>query len=362
MKRFFFLLLVPFVLLTCADESEKDIRPPEPGPDRTDSIAAVYFPPAATSSWEVVEPAALGWNQTYLQEAIDFAREKNTYSLLIVHRGRILSENYWHNSGVSTRHHVESVSKSVVALLVGILQERNELRITQPVSDFLDDGWSGAPVEQERAITIHDLLTMTSGLDDDLRFVTPRGEQWYYNHVAFTKLFEVIDVVREGRGREAFDELIFRPVGIADYSWEGLQLSMTARDMARFGLLILNHGEWEGVPLISRDGYFQDMLETSQPMQKAYGYLWWLNGQADYLNLTPSDAADVIPGSIYPAMPDDAILARGHFDQRIEVIPSLDLIVIRQGGDTRLPELGPESFDNEFWTLLMKAIQHTSAG
>ena len=67
-------------------------------------------------------------------------------------------------------------------------------------------------------------------------------------------------------------------------------------------------------------------------------------------------------GSIYPAMPSSAWLARGHFDQRIEVIPELDIIVIRQGGDTGLPELGSDAFDNQFWTLLKKAIQNPDQG
>jgi hypothetical protein len=118
----------------------------------------------------------------------------------------------------------------------------------------------------------------------------------------------------------------------------------------------MNRAKWKDSTFFSNDRYFKQMLTSSQNTQKAYGYLWWLNGQADYYDNTV-EGDPVVHGSLYPAMPEDARMAMGHFEQRIEVIPSLDLIVIRQGDETGLPEFGTSSFDNELWLRLMKAIK-----
>jgi CubicO group peptidase (beta-lactamase class C family) len=358
MKHFLSVLLITaFFFSGCEEEEPKmAVVPPVP----VDS-ASQYFPGAVNSGWETINVEKAGWNKTYLQQAVDYAGEKNSYSLLILHKGRIVVEKYWQNSNAETQNHIESVSKSMVSVVIGILQEQSKLSISQTVSEHLGDHWSNAPVAKERAIKIRDLLSMTSGLDDDLRYSEPVGTKWYYNHNAFIKLFDVIEAASGRKAGEVFEELLFTPADINGYSWEGTALSMTARDMARFGLMILNRGEWPSKSLVSSNGYFDEMLRTSQPMQKAYGYLWWLNGQNDYLD-DNIDSENAVVGPIYPAMPLSAWLARGRFDQRIEVIPDLDIIVIRQGGDTGLPELGREAFDNQFWTLLAKAIHNPDVG
>lgn len=361
MKQILSVLLIAVSFLAGCDEDDDPkvttVVPTTP----VDSTLSQYFPGAINSGWETMNIDKVGWNNTYLQQAVDYAGEKNSYSLLILHKGRIVAEHYWQNSNADTRHHIESVSKSMVAVVIGILQDQNHLDISKPVSQYLGDHWSEAPLAKEKVITVRDLLSMTSGLDDDLRYNAPAGNRWYYNHNAFNKLFDVIGAASGRNVGEVFDELLFAPASINDYTWEGTALAMTARDMARFGLMILNRGEWPSNSLVGSDGYFDDMLRSSQPMQKAYGYLWWLNGQSDYID-QKIDSEDTVVGPIYPAMPPGAWLARGHFDQRIEVIPELDLIIIRQGGDTGLPELGPDAFDNQFWTLLKRAIQNPDVG
>lgn len=346
-----------FFLGACDEEKENEVVT---RPSVKDSVFT-FFPQGGTTTWETVEPEKLGWKLNYLQEAINYAKEKNSYSLLILYKGRIVSENYWQDSNERTQHQIESVAKSIMSFELGMLQEQGKLKITNPVSVYIGDGWSKAPLKKEKLITLEHLMTMTSGLDNELNYLSDPGEIWYYSHAAFTVLFKVVEAVTEQTFSDVFEQNLFSKIQSSNYSWQGTDLAMTARDMARFGLLIQNEGTWKDEKLMQDEGYFQEMLSSSQSNQKAYGYLWWLNGQPDYFD---DEALEdqLIAGPIYPAMPGDARLAMGHFDQRIEIIPSLDLVVIRQGGDTGLPELGTRSFDNGFWTFLIQAIKNNQAG
>lgn len=101
----------------------------------------------------------------------------------------------------------------------------------------------------------------------------------------------------------------------------------TTRDMARFGLLILNNGYWENTQIIN-ESFFNEMTTTSQNINKSYGYLWWLNGQTNYM--LPSTQV-VFNGSMIPNALNDMIMALGASDQKIYIVPSNNLIVIRMG-------------------------------
>ncbi|NNF75500.1 MAG: serine hydrolase, partial [Flavobacteriaceae bacterium] len=127
-----------------------------------------------------------------------------------------------------------------------------------------------------------------------------------------------------------------------------------ARSMARFGLLILNEGLWEDVPLITDSTYFSDMVNSSQSMNPAYGYLWWLNGKNSF---RLPGSTDVFPGELLPDAPDDLFAGLGFADQKLYVVPSLDLVVIRMGDAADSSEFGPSGFDNSLWEKLNTVIQ-----
>jgi CubicO group peptidase (beta-lactamase class C family) len=238
---------------------------------------------------------------------------------------------------------------------MGIMQEKYSLDINEKVSTYLGPGWSKAPKAKEDLITVKHLLTMTSGLDYELNYLEDAGTLWYYSNAAYEVLFKLYEKLASSNVVDFSTENLFSKIGMTNSLWNGAQLSSNARDLARFGLMILAKGKWEENSLTNNKVYFDDMLATSQPLQEAYGYLWWLNGKPTYY-----DEHTIFNGPIYPAMPTDALLAMGRHDQRIEIIPSLDLVVVRQGDATLLPELGEESFDNQFWTLLLQAIKNNA--
>jgi hypothetical protein len=121
-----------------------------------------------------------------------------------------------------------------------------------------------------------------------------------------------------------------------------------ARSMARFGLLMLNRGNWNGTQVMTDTAYFNQMVSTSQQLNKSYGYLWWLNGKPSFM--VPGLQL-VIPGPLSPNAPSDMIAALGKNGQFINVVPSMDLVYIRMGNAPGQGEV-PFLFNDTIWQKL----------
>jgi CubicO group peptidase (beta-lactamase class C family) len=342
--RFFYVIIVllGFLAMACDDE-------PEGTPD--DQMA---FP---DEEWETKPAENAGWDVNLLNEAIAYARDNNSYNLMIIHRGKIVVEEYWKDSNAASQHDLNSVAKSMMSIVMGVLQQDGKLKLDDKVNSYLAPGWSLSPAT-EGDITIRHLLTMTSGLNEELKWVGPPGETWRYSHSAYRVLYDVMEAATGTSYRELFKQILFTKMGAKEISWSGKDLSSTAREMGRFGLMVLNNGEWNGEKIIEDDVYFNEMLSTSQSIQPAYGYLWWLNGTDNWYH---DETKTVIPGPIVQTMPSDAIIARGKHDQRIYIVPSLELVVVRQAAYLPIAEYGEGSFDVEFWRRLMPAINAGAA-
>jgi CubicO group peptidase (beta-lactamase class C family) len=343
----FFMLFFLLGLTACQKEEEKP-----------DDPSQMYFPPAGDSDWKKVSAVDLGWDTTSLNDAIRYARDHESNNLLIIYNGRFIAEEYWKGTTATSQLDINSIAKSMLSFVIGVLQEEGKLSIDDKVSKYLGTGWSQSP-DTEADITIRHLLTMTSGLTNELGYASAPGESWRYSHMAFRVLY---DVVKEARGSSARDYItssLYAPLGMKNYTWTGYDIATSARELARFGLMILNDGTWDGKRLMNDQAYFSDMLTTSQSLNEAYGYLWWLNGTDSWYD---DDTQTTFQGSITPSMPADGIMAKGFHEQRIYIVPSLKMVVIRQGAYTGLPESGPDSFDEGLWSRLSKAINKTPSG
>jgi len=117
--------------------------------------------------------------------------------------------------------------------------------------------------------------------------------------------------------------------------------------MARFGLLALNNGKWKNDQIIS-EPFFKESISTSQDINPSYGYLWWLNGKTKYM--VPRDET-VYPGSMVPDAPSEMYAAMGAADQRIYIIPSKKMVVVRMGdaSNPNAPTFAVSGFDNALW-------------
>jgi CubicO group peptidase (beta-lactamase class C family) len=122
-----------------------------------------------------------------------------------------------------------------------------------------------------------------------------------------------------------------------------------ARDMARYGLLVLGKGIWQGDTVLKNRDFVNAMTQSSQTLNKSYGYLWWLNGKGEiiYPGLPTVFKKDMIPSA-----PADLFAGLGKNDQKLYVVPSENLIVVRMGNaaDGEMPALS--DFDEALWAKI----------
>jgi CubicO group peptidase (beta-lactamase class C family) len=305
------------------------------------SAEQAVFPPAATSGvpWPIGDPVAMGWDASRLEELAAFAADRNSTALVVVQRGRIVLERYWQGWNAQSHAAIHSAAKGVTAMAIGQAASRDGLDLFAPVSDLIGTGWSQASAEQEGAITVRHLLTMTSGLDDTLASVAPAGTTWRYNTQAYRQLFPVLEAVSGMEMAELMQERILDPIGTEVATWQTTTLDASARDMARLGLLALARGRWEREAVLESSAYVQAMLTPSQDLRDGYGYLWWLNTAGNF-----------------PAAPPDAVAALGARDKKIYVVPSMQLVIARHGDaadGSGTAHLSP--FDQEIWNYIMAA-------
>jgi CubicO group peptidase (beta-lactamase class C family) len=211
---------------------------------------------------------------------------------------------------------------------------------------------------------------MTNGLDDNLpatpsvpdpdnckdpeclKYKADAGTRWAYHNAPYTLLHNVIEKA-SGLSIQQFTKTrVLDRTGMRGLWLNGIQYGR-ARDMARYGLLILAKGVWNGDTLLRDRQYFYDMTHPSQSINKSYGYLWWLNGQS---SLMLPGLQIVFPGKLCPNAPDDMFAALGKNDQKIHVVPSKSWVVVRQGNDSGNVGPGggqvPTAFDNQLWAYL----------
>ena len=128
----------------------------------------------------------------------------------------------------------------------------------------------------------------------------------------------------------------------------------TPRSMARFGLLLLSKGKWKEEMILPDAHYLDAQINSSQTLNPSYGYLTWLNGKANYM--LPQTQVN-FDGALIPNAPSDTYAALGKNDQKIYVVPSQGLVIIRMGESAGLPHLATSSFDNELWERLRRVLK-----
>ena len=273
-------------------------------------------------------------------------------------------EEYFSGHTRSAEWEWNSAGKTLVATTTGIAQQEGLLTISNKASDYLGTGWTNMSLAKENLITVRNLLTMTSGIDDanqlvikpNLTYVADAGSRWAYGNV-FQKLTDVVSVAGNTSFETYFNEKLKNKIGMDGYWNFGTIFTIyhsTARSMARFGILALNKGRWDNVQIVDEQ-FFTESINTSQSINPSYGYLWWLNGKTSYM--IPGEQT-VFQGSLVPDAPADMYAAMGARDQRIYVIPGKKMIIIRMGNasDPANPNFAVSGFDNELWLKINSLI------
>lgn len=326
-----------------------------------------YFPPLTGAAWDTLAPITLGYDTTALNAALDWAGTQQSTAVVILWRGRIIAERYWRGWTPTTDSIIASAGKSVVGALVGEYVRQGRIGLDSTVTRYLGAGWSRSPTTESR-ITVRHLLGMMSGLDDSLRLVAQPGIRFYYNNPAYYQLFGVLAAAGGTSVQASSRALLFDRIGMSTASWRlnidtgepGLVLSCSARDMARFGLLALNRGRWNGAQVLADSAWFAASSQAAPPDNPGYGFLWWLNGGATYRTPGPY-LLPTVTGPLIRSAPPDLIAALGKGDKKIYVIPSLELVVVRHGNEADVAPGNPlavSAFDEQWWQRLKLAFRY----
>jgi CubicO group peptidase (beta-lactamase class C family) len=283
----------------------------------------------------------------------ELLRETDTLAFLVVHEDRLVHERYFDGATRESPQTSFSAAKSFASTLVGIAIDDGLIEsVEDPVTDYLPE--LAARDRRFRDITLRHLLTMSSGIryreggfpslgDDtytyygvDLRDIAlnrtrvdaPPGLAWQYNNFHPLLLGLVLERVTGTSVSEFMARSLWQPLGAeADASWsldsersgfEKMESGVNARpvDFARFGLLFLHGGEWNGRRIVSED--WVRAATGADPSANlayyhGYGYFWWIDVQRS--------------GRFY---------AMGKYGQYIYVAPDADAVVVRFGRDSGL--------------------------
>jgi CubicO group peptidase (beta-lactamase class C family) len=360
MKKYFTLLVISVLLYGCSSDSTTDDVTPV-------AEEAMYFPPNdGSTTWETKSISALGWNQSAVQPLVNFLTEKNSKSFIILVNGRIVMENYMNGHTATSPWYWASAGKTLSSTVTGIAQDEGLLNINNKVSDYLGTGWTSAPLTKENLITCKNLLSMNSGLNDalgddvspgNLQYTADAGTRWAYHNV-YVKLQDVVATASGQTWNNYFNTKLRDKLGMSG-TWNpngGLSVYYSnSRSMARFGLMILNKGKWDGTTIVS-ENFFNQATTTSQNINQAYGYLWWLNGKSSY-HLPGTQFQ--FNGTLIPNAPSDMYCALGKNDQKIYVIPSKKMVIIRMGdvANPDNPTFALSGFDNDLWQKINALYQ-----
>ena len=342
--------------------------------------------------WQTASPENQGMSTPKLDELREVLAARGTKTFLAIRHDKIVYEWYAPDSGPTKRHYTASLAKALVGG-VSLMLALNDGRL-----DVDDPAWKYIPAwkdhPEKSKITIRHLATHSSGIEDANQegvpheqlpgwmgafwrrdpdpfsisrdqspIIFPPGSDYAYSNPGMAMLAYVVTASLKGAPQSdilsLLRERIMKPIGVPDEEWsigygkgykvDGLKLyanwgggSFTARAVARVGRLMLRKGDWEGEQLVPSEWVDKVVAYAGTPLpgrpagnpQPGSGLGWWTNFDG-----------------VWPSVPRDAFAGAGAGNQILLVIPSLDMIVVRNGA-----ALGDESKGEGFWGGLEKYL------
>jgi CubicO group peptidase (beta-lactamase class C family) len=304
----------------------------------------------------VSTPAEQGLDPVLVAELyFDAAEMETLYGLLVIKNGYLIAEGYFNEGTVEQKALLQSVTKSYTSALVGIALDQGHLSsVDQKMMDFFPEFADQVDDPRKKQITIRDMLQMRAGYPweesdpalweallsgDYLRrmveipLTADPGSEFNYSNLTSHWLGVIVARACDTDLKSYGEEHLFSPIDAEVGDWiqdrdgyniGGGEIHFTARDAAKFGLLYLNDGEYEGNQIISADwvhdslkSYSQDAWVAHARLRKlgryfrdlGYGYQWWSARVGDY----------------------HVDFAAGHGGQYIVLLDELDMIVVVTG-------------------------------
>jgi len=294
-------------------------------------------------------------DRAMIELAADYNRQTGGETMLVLHRGETVFEEYPNGWSAGEPHLLASGSKSFVGLAAIAAAEDGYIRLDDPASTSLTE-WKDDP--EKSAITYRQLLTFTSGMTASepgtaIKGETPAwaeiidkpmkhkpGETFEYGAYHLYAFGEALQRILQKKTGETFESYLKRrilePIGIK-VEWRmrckdgnpqlGGGAYMTAKDWAAVGEFVRNKGEANGKSVIG--AALIDELFVGTKANPAYGLTWWLKRPIPEELDVETGHGGSLANSTWA--PDDLVMAAGLGEQRLYVIPSLQLVVVRNG-------------------------------
>ena len=296
----------------------------------TNAVAAAGYYPGTT--WEAISPEEAGFDAGKLATARQYATTLDSISGMVLYDGKVLLE--WGDT--KRKGDMHSVRKSFMSALCGIYANEGRVNLNATLAQLgIDD--KGGLTDQEKQAKVIDLLKACSGVYHEAAYETqgmktnrpargsyPPGSHWLYNNWDFNALATILDKSTGQTVGASFDGRIATKIGMQDFSKTDVQylyeptsvhpaylFKMSARDMARFGLLYLRNGEWESQQVVPRE-WVQESTRgySSTGPGVDYGYLWWVAKGWLLGNKIAGTAyrADGVGGQFIIVMPEEKLV------------------------------------------------------
>jgi CubicO group peptidase (beta-lactamase class C family) len=335
-----------------------------------EDLEAVSYEPIAGADWEVSTPEAQGLDPMLVAHLYYEAAQMETlYSLLVIKNGYLIAEGYYNGKSIEQKFRLQSATKSFTSALVGIAIDQGlPTSVDQKMVDFFPEVVDDITDPRKMQITLQQLLQMRAGfpweeshpdlwagllsgryvpLIQGFPLVANPGTEYHYSNLTSNWLGIIVSRVAGTTMKSFAEEHLFSPLGIEPGEWgtdaEGHNngcgdLHLTARDAAKFGLLYLNDGVYDGTQVVSADwvqaslqSYTQDAFSEVAGKKIGrhfrdigYGYQWWSATVGDY----------------------HVDYAAGHGGQLIVIIDELELVIVTIADPFYLVHTG-ESWRNE---------------
>jgi CubicO group peptidase (beta-lactamase class C family) len=369
-KAWFFIIvsLVILVLFTSCEEKIYDHFICD------GNYQGAYWP---TAEWRTCRPEEVGMDSDDLYEVYNYASRSDfvTEGIAVIRHGYIVGEEYFRGYDQTTRFSSFSVAKSFLSAVVGVTIDLGYIpSVDQPVFTYFDE-WQVPETEgQKQRIMLRHLLTMQSGLrftdaqnasivgtdieallasDDYVEYVLAlpsiHEPGTYWNYSSGDSIL-ISAIVQTATGQTAYQfgmDHIFSRIGLSNITWSsdhaghtigGWGVGASVREFARFGYLYLKGGAWDGEQIVSRE-WVQQSTRPASADETWYGFQWWL--------------ASSLSNYSRNGIPSDIFHAQGLYHQKIFVVPSKDLVVVRVGTDN---DPNSQWNDAEFVGLILASI------
>ncbi|WP_461533819.1 serine hydrolase domain-containing protein [Sinomicrobium sp.] len=306
------------------------------------NVGNVHYP---GKSWEVVDnPETLGFSKEKLEEVGKLASTFHTAAIMVIVDGKVLYQ--W--GDVDQKINTHSVRKSFMSTLYGKYIKDGTIDIDATMADLNIDDVEGLTKEEKKA-TVRDCLKARSGIYHPALYETKgmrkrkparhshkAGTFWYYNNWDFNVLETIFAQETKKDFFEALYEDIAKPIGMEDFvpsdgryvtgdasEHRAYPFKITARDLARFGWLMLNNGKWNGQQVVDSNWVHQITRYSSDATlygRPGYGYLWWV-ARGD----NPR-----VPHMPKVTVPEGTYSAQGARGQRLMVIPEWNMVFVHR--------------------------------